>query len=471
LALVRKLENETETSDTSVARELLLRPVLFISFQAAAPLAGASRHSLADIDVICVGRGESRFRRDTVGGKRRLLLQLPDAQLSREHAELRRQGLDHFELVDRNSKNHSFVDGVARTNHMLADGERIQLGSTFFTLRHLREPDAAEPDVLLTGDESNVGLATLLPDLALRFAAFARAAPSRVSLIVVGETGTGKELAARAAHELSRRSGAFTAVNCGALPSTLMEAELFGHRKGSFSGALEDRIGLIRASDKGTLFLDEVAELPLTAQAALLRVIQEGEVLPIGHVRPVSVDLRIVSATHRNLKQMVERGEFRADLHARLQGLTLSLPPLRERLDEIGLLLGSILRRLAGQRASAIRFSTTAARRLLQDRWRHNVRSLEKCLSAALVLREGDTIDLPHLESSGVLDEGDNDDGCLDDGEEALPDTPLSPEEEQQRQRLVGLMTEHHGNISAVARETGKARFQIRRWIKRYRIR
>ena len=445
-----------------------------MSLRAAAPLAGSSRHSLGGVDVVRIGRGDPACQRETIHGRPALVLQLPDARLSREHAELRRHGLDQFELVDRDSKNHSFVGGIARTNHMLADGDCLELGSTFFTFRRLREAGSGERDVYADGADANDALTTLKPDLARQLATFSRAAASRVSLVINGETGTGKELAARAAHALSGRAGAFVAVNCGALPATLLEAELFGYRKGAFSGAIDDRVGLVRASDRGTLFLDEVGELPPPAQTALLRVLQENEVLPIGHVRPLPVDLRIVSATNRNLRQLVERGEFRADLHARLQGVTVTLPPLRERREELGLLVSRILRRLAGDRAQTIRLSTTAARQLLEDRWPQNIRALEKCLAAALVLCEGDLIDAHDLASSGVLvepqDSREEDDPAVD-SEEDVGGVALSPRDEEQRARLVELVRKHGGNISAVAREMNKARFQVRRWIKRYRIR
>jgi transcriptional regulator with GAF, ATPase, and Fis domain len=391
--------------------------------------------------------------------------------LSRAHALIRRQGDDGFELVDCESKNGSFVGGVAARNQLLADGDRLELGSTFFAFRRLRHPPEAVPDVTAGAEPTDPALTTILPDLARRFDAFKRAAPTKLSLLVIGKTGTGKELAARAAHALSRRDGPFVAVNCGALPSTLLEAELFGYRKGAFSGALEDRVGLVRASDRGTLFLDEVGELSPAAQTALLRVIQEGEVLPIGHVRPLRVDLRLVSATNRDLKRMVEDGSFRADLLARLQGVTLSLLPLGDRREEFGLLVSSLLRRLAGERARDVRFTTSAARRLIDDSWPLNVRGLEKCLAAALALGDGDTIGTEGLDVSDVLESTRSGASPSETPASTDGDEPLSEQDRQLRDRLKELMRQHDGNISALAREMGKTRFQIRRWIKRFRLR
>ncbi|MCU1282473.1 MAG: Sigma-54 dependent transcriptional regulator [bacterium] len=467
------LSTETLSSEDPSAAGLPMRPALFVSFQAASPLAGASRHWLDDLDEVRIGRGEPLCRRELLPGIRCLQIQLPDARLSRSHAVIRRQSDDGFVLVDCDSKNGSFVGGVAARSHLLADEDRLELGSTFFTFRRLRHPRDGAPDVTAGVDQADFALTTILPELARRFDSYKRAANSTLSLLVIGKTGTGKELAARAAHALSRRAGPFVALNCGALPSTLLEAELFGYRKGAFSGALEDRVGLVRASDGGTLFLDEVGELSAAAQTALLRVLQEGEVLPIGHVRPSRVDLRVIAATNRDLKQMVEDGVFRPDLHARLQGVTLSLLPLRERRDEFGLLVSSLLRRLAGERARDLSFTTAAARRLIDDPWPLNVRGLEKCLSAALVLGDRNTIDLEGLDAADVLEpaQATASPSQTQTRTSIEDDAGLSDEDRKQRAQLTELMRKHEGNISAIAREVGKTRFQIRRWIKRFRLR
>src|SRR5262249_24796529 len=153
-----------------------------------------------------------------------------------------------------------------------------------------------------------------------QLAALARIASMPIPVLLLGESGTGKEVLARAVHTLSGRSGAFVAVNCGGLSASLIESQLFGHVKGSFTGAGRDEPGLVRAADRGTLFLDEIGDLPLAAQAALLRVLQEREVVPVGGARPVAVDLRVVAATHRPLEKMAAKGDFRADLLARLSG-------------------------------------------------------------------------------------------------------------------------------------------------------
>src|SRR5262249_7449796 len=197
------------------------------------------------------------------------------------------------------------------------------------------------------------GLATLSPALAEIYGHLDSAARGKVPIELTGETGTGKELAARAIHAVSGRAGAFAAINCGALTGSLLEGELFGHKKGAYTGADADRAGLVRSADRGTLFLDEVAELPASSQAALLRVLQEGEVVPLGGDRPVKVDLRLVTATHKQLDAEVESGRFRADLRARLLGVTLALPALRDRSEDLVVLIAALLERLAPGREIA----------------------------------------------------------------------------------------------------------------------
>src|SRR6266852_6634237 len=179
-------------------------------------------------------------------------------------------------------------------------------------------------------------------------------AASTVSVVLQGESGTGKEVAATAMHRLSGRVGPFLPVNCGGLPETLIESELFGSRKGAFSGADKDRPGLFRSADGGTLFLDEIGELPASAQSALLRVLQDGEILPIGATQPIRVDVRFLAATNRNLDAQVARGLFRADLLARISGFAVWLPPLRERREDMGILIAALLNRQLGDRAAEI---------------------------------------------------------------------------------------------------------------------
>jgi DNA-binding NtrC family response regulator len=261
-------------------------------------------------------------------------------------------------------------------------------------------------------------------------------------------------------HQRSGRGGAFVAVNCGALPENLIMSELFGSRRGAFSGAVDDRPGLVRAADGGTLFLDEVAELPLSAQASLLRVLQEGEVLAIGATRPLPVDVRVVAATHRDLVRMVAQRQFRDDLLARLSGFVVRLPSLRKRREDLGLLLAQLLGRACGERVPQL--SNEAARALLLYGWPLNVRELDQTLRAAVVLAE-ERIELAHLPAPirAVLRAS---------VAAAAVEAPVRPARAPKiaQEELAELLRRHGGNISAVARELERDRVQVRRWIKHY---
>jgi two-component system response regulator PilR (NtrC family) len=230
---------------------------------------------------------------------------------------------------------------------------------------------------------------------------------STASIIVSGESGTGKELIARAIHcGGPRAAGPFVAVNCGALPEPLMESELFGHVKGAFTGAAEDKPGLFRAADGGTLFLDEVGELPLPLQVKLLRVLQERTVRPVGGEDEHPIDVRLISASNRELADLVERGAFRTDLFYRLNVIQVRLPPLRERREDLPLLTDSLLARLAREAGTAAKTLSPAALRVLADHdWPGNVRELANVLERAATLADGERIepgDLPgELSGSG----------------------------------------------------------------------
>jgi len=231
----------------------------------------------------------------------------------------------------------------------------------------------------------------------------AKLARSQAPVYIAGESGVGKELVARLIHEQGARSnGPFVPVNCGAIPAELMESELFGHRKGSFTGAHADKEGLFQAANGGTLFLDEVAELPLHLQVKLLRVIQEKSVRPVGAATELPLDVRILSATHKNLGALVEEGRFRHDLYYRINVIELPVPPLRERREDIPLLAHAILARLAGELdETQMQLSPEAARVLLEYPFPGNVRELENILERAMALCEGDSIEAADLGLTG----------------------------------------------------------------------
>ncbi len=226
-----------------------------------------------------------------------------------------------------------------------------------------------------------------------------RVAPTNTTVLILGESGTGKELVARALHDKSpRRDGPLITVNCAAIAENLIESELFGHEKGAFTGAVDKHHGLVEAAHGGTLFLDEVGELPAEVQARLLRVLQEGEIRPVGATQSRRVDLRLIAATHRDLPQMVRDGEFREDLYFRLHVIEIQLPPLRERGDDITTLAMQLLQRSC-QRLNRppLSLSSDALQWLRQYSWPGNVRELENAIERAVILAEGECIDVAQL--------------------------------------------------------------------------
>ncbi|MEQ8497015.1 MAG: sigma-54 dependent transcriptional regulator, partial [Gammaproteobacteria bacterium] len=237
-------------------------------------------------------------------------------------------------------------------------------------------------------------------------ATIAKLARSQAPVYISGESGTGKELVARLIHEQGARAeAAFVPVNCGAIPDELMESELFGHRKGSFTGAVADKAGLFQAADGGTLFLDEVAELPLHMQVKLLRAIQEKRVRPIGAEEEFPVDCRILCATHKNLAALVEQGSFRQDLYYRLNVIELAVPPLRERRDDVELLIDHFLARKATEFGMAApRLEREARQALVAYDFPGNVRELENILERALTLCEDDEIRVADLRLNGATE-------------------------------------------------------------------
>jgi transcriptional regulator with AAA-type ATPase domain len=447
-------ETITNAFEVKPPRERHLTRLVFLT-NADDPRIASSYHSLEDLDEVRFHRGPRAVARTC----RTLSLTFDDARMSSSHGSLQLQD-GRWVLEDPSSKNGTLVNGAIMRWAELADGSVFELGRCFFMFR--TSMLAGDPPSQFAGDieaRELPRLATFSPALAADYEAIARLAASTVSIVLCGETGTGKEVIARAIHELSRRAGAFTAVNCGALPPALVEAELFGHRRGAFSGAVSDRRGLVRSSDGGTLFLDEIGELPVIAQAALLRVLQEREVLPVGDDRPVGVDLRVVAATLRDLDLAVDEDRFRGDLRARLAGHVVTLAPLRERLEDLGLLLAALLDRLTTR---PVRFAPAALRALLAHDWPDNIRGLEQVLRTALALAATDTIELGDLPAT------------LRRVRPTLPTpTPrslLPADDLGLRETLVALFAANDGNVLAVARALGKQRAQIYKWIKRFGI-
>jgi DNA-binding NtrC family response regulator len=276
---------------------------------------------------------------------------------------------------------------------------------------------------------------------------------------LTGETGTGKELAARRLHEQSGRPGAFVAVNTAALPRELLAAELFGHVRGAFSGANVERLGLFRSAQGGTLFLDEIGDLPLDLQPALLRALEERAVRPVGSEREVPVDVRVIAATHHDLRQRVETGVFRLDLQARLAELELCVPALRERLHTLPELIAALSRSLG---CESLEVTASAMEALALDRWEQNVRGLKSLLGrVAVFASKPHVLDLELLEREAPNLVGPRTSPKAATAEHA-PRTTVS------REALERVLAEHDGRVADVAAALGTSRTQVYRWLERH---
>jgi DNA-binding NtrC family response regulator len=440
--------------------DLPAAPQLLVALHAGGPATSLSRHLLAEVDVVEIGRGKTAQATRARGAVRRLTLALADRTVSEQHLRLTRvRGA--WIAEDVGAKNRCLINGREIDEARLADGDVLELGRTVLLFRDaavpVPGPDDARADQLAT---SLPGLVTMSGPLAATYQAIAAVARTALPLVLRGATGTGKEVVARAIHAASGRSGPMVAVNCGAISPQLVESELFGHRRGAFSGAVADRLGHLRAADGGTLFLDEIAELPGPAQVALLRVLQEREVVPVGDSTPVPIDVRVIVASHADLRARVADRSFRADLLARLDGLTAVLPSLAERREDLGLLTAT----LCARHGAAIALTMAAARALYAYDWPGNVRELDMALARAIALSRGASIEVAHLPEAVVAALGE-----MTATAPAASATPL-PDDQALRDRLVAALTAHGGNLSAVARELGKARWQIHRWLRRFAI-
>ena len=424
----------TETDASRSRRDVPLEPGthVVVGFECHRPTEGSIRIRLDDGGVR-FGRGT---RRQVARSEGALQVTVADPRMSTAHARFLRDARG-WRVEDCGSKNGTFLNGSSVAGSArLTDGDLCRFGQTLVVFRQDWPTEPGAPDVL----ESIAGhpaLTTLVPALARRFEEVARLAVTDVPVLLLGETGTGKEVMANAIHSLSRRRGDLVAVNCGSLPRQLVESVLFGHKRGAFSGAIADHPGLFRSAEGGTILLDEVGELPLDVQVVLLRALQEREVLPVGGTRPVPIDARVVAATNRDLEALVRAGSFREDLFARLAGFTACLPPLRERREDLGLLIGALLRRLAP--SQPLSFTSAAGEALFAHDWPRNIRELEKRLSRACALANAGEVDLSQLD-------------LLAPAPDARAAPPIPPSDDERRARLVEALTVHKGNIVWVAK-------------------
>jgi two-component system response regulator HydG len=296
-------------------------------------------------------------------------------------------------------------------------------------------------------------------------------APSEATVLITGESGTGKGLVARAIHANSRRSrGPLVEVNCAAIPENLMETELFGHDKGAFTGADKARRGRFAQADGGTIFLDEVGELPLSMQAKLLRVLQDGQIQRVGSDEPIAVNVRILAATNRDLKRMTEEGSFREDLFYRLNVVAVEVPPLRQRKEDIPLLVDHFLRTFAEKNKRAVRGITPRAMDLLlKYDWPGNVRELENVMERAVILLRGEY--LTEVELPLHLQRPEPSDSSASETEASPHDAALFPSltlAEMERRLIEKVLEETGGNKSEAARRLGITRRTLKLKLKKY---
>jgi transcriptional regulator with GAF, ATPase, and Fis domain len=409
---------------------------------------------------------------------------VPEQAVSRQHARIEYGGR-RWVLLDLGSRNGTMVDGAFLNGDVeLEHLHEIRVGDAVFKFVET----GAERYLGYRIDGSVVGerKARFITELVggCQMDAIAsdleRIAPTQLSSVILGETGTGKEVAARELHRASGRRGSFQAINCAAIPHSLLESELFGYRRGAFSGADRDKPGLIKLADNGTLFLDEIGDMPLDAQAKLLRVLQAHEVFPLGATTPERVDIRVVCATHRDLYQFVKETKFRGDLFARLNEHTVKLPPLRERKEDI-FLLARLFAARYGRPRMAFSFSFLVA--LLHYDWPFNVRELESCIKRGVALATSDVLDTAQLpdaiadlmKSYGVRPRVEA--PSMAPPPVSMPmSVPASSSATSSRRppptedELRALLDRHRGNVAAVGRELGKERMQVHRWMKRYGI-
>jgi len=392
-------------------------------------------------------------------------LVVTDDTVSRVHFEIVRDAKGYL-LRDLKSTNGTFLDGAEIKEAYIRAGSVIGAGAA-----ELKFTPYEERIEILPSEKEElgpmVGRSTQMREI---FGLIERIAPTDATVLIEGETGTGKDMIARTLHELSRRSrGPFIVVDCGAVAGTLIESELFGHEKGSFTGAVSTRQGAFELADGGTVFLDELGELSLDLQPKLLRVIEQRELRRVGGSKIIKVDLRILAATRKDLRSEVEKGKFREDLYFRLNVVPIVAPPLRERREDIPLLVERFLRQLSGANGAALPAPETMAALRAHD-WPGNVRELRNVIERALALGAdagalvapvGERVLAVEARSAAPI--------------EFAPGLPFRDEKERwnelfERRYLTWLLRRADGNISKAARDADMDRKYLHKLLKKYGI-
>jgi two-component system nitrogen regulation response regulator NtrX len=414
--------------------------------------------------------------------------------------DIKMPGMDGLEVLERIKASHPGVPVVMVSGHGTAQNafEARDKGASGFIEKPFSEP------VLLERIQKELGETHLRTDLERTQTAYRvlkqeidskyqivgnsqalgkveqaikKAAPSHATVLLQGESGVGKELVARTIHRLSPRSRErFVQVNCAAIPEDLIESELFGHEKGSFTGATERQIGKFEQAHQGTIFLDEVGDMSLKTQAKVLRVLQEGEVERIGSAKTVNVDVRVIAATNKNLEGEIEKGSFREDLYFRLAVVPIFVPPLRERPEDIPLLVKHFLNQLARENNRRPKQIAPAALDLLKrHRWRGNIRELRNTIERVIIMAEGDVIEVSDLPESVRSDKS----TARGPGSAATVGGPAGTEagtlrefkESAERAWLVEKLRENAWNISKTAEVIGTPRSNLYKKLEQYAIR
>jgi len=435
---------------------------LFFVLDGANVARGGLRVDLGGLDEVELGRGAKRL---LARKGRTARFDLEDSRVSSTHARLVRAGRS-WTLTDLGSSNGTWLDGHRVESTPLDRDTPFVVGSAVFMIEEAKVAEPLVESAELPGLRQ--GMASLSPAYAEALGKLARIAASDLSVMLLGPSGTGKEVLAQAIHVLSGRKGPFVGVNCGALSATLMEAQLFGHTKGAFSGAIKDEPGFIRAADNGTLFLDEIGDMPPASQAALLRVLETREVVPVGSTQTVKVNIRVVCAT------LKPRDTLREDLRARLSGYVHRLPALRDRLADFGLIASALLpRALASDPAAQVRIAPEAVRAMAAYPWPLNVRELLQVLSSSVVLARDAQgvaqIKLEHLPEALRGEEVDDATPAKLPQAAPRPAKPPVPADER-KTALLAQLAETGGNVSEVARRMDTTRMQVHRWIDKFEI-
>ncbi|MEM9191911.1 MAG: sigma 54-interacting transcriptional regulator [Myxococcota bacterium] len=407
--------------------------------------------------------------RITVGAGSQNDLPLTDRKASRAHCEIVRRDSAYF-IRDRGSTNGTFVNESQIVEGEISPGGLIRVGRTEISFEPKKKWERVPP-----ADEPRFG--KMVGDSATSrqlFGLLGKVARTSLSCVLLGETGTGKDLAARAIHDASERSaGPFVVVDCGAVTANLVESELFGHEKGAFTGADRMRAGAFEIGDGGTIFLDEIGELPLDLQPKLLRTVESREVRKVGSTDSKWVDVRILCATHRPLADMVGSGEFREDLYYRLAEVVVTLPPLRERIEDLPIIARKIIEQESRRGSQVARIHPRTINVLTARDWPGNVRELRNVLRRAASFAEGETLMPEDLNLAAPPVPAAT--GALPDLPEEFRMMPIQDArarwvEQMERQYLTDLMERCEDDVEKAAEVAGIHRKSLRRLLRQHRL-